>query len=258
MTDLQILKSGESFTSEEFLNLFQANIPKMGFKTEGSERLFFAGLRYALDETTPMPFVAFEIGTATGLTTKSIQSFIISWHNDMRILSPYQTSLWKVISCDLPDGWSLNVDQLKKNLPDESYIDACPEGMPTATITAPNIERYGMNRVSIFLLPSERVLASDVVPHINFAFIDGCHCYQCVFKDFINVAKKLVQNGIIVFHDTGCSIQSPDNHSKHGKHMIYTRLAVEDIIKVFGDGFELLANLESDSNQNGMIIVRKR
>ena len=62
MTDLQILKSGESFTSEELLDLFEANVPKMGFKTEGSERLFFAALRYALDETTIMPFVAFEIG----------------------------------------------------------------------------------------------------------------------------------------------------------------------------------------------------
>ena len=194
-----------------------------------------------------MPFVAFEIGTATGLTTKSIQSFIISWHNDMRILSPYQTSLWKVISCDLPDGWSLNVDQLKKNLPDESLIDA-----------SGRFELSPDNRVTVFLSPSEKVLASPVVPHINFAFIDGCHCYQCVMKDFINVGVKLVQGGIVVFHDTGLSIQSPDNHSKHGKHMIYTRLAVEDIIKVFGDGIELLANLESDSNQNGMIIVRKR
>ena len=241
MTDLQILKSGESFTSQELLNLFETNVPRMGFKTEGSERLFFAALFAALEGTEAVPFIAFEIGTATGLTTRAIEEYV------RPLMAEFILFPWRIISCDLPDGWSLNVDQLKKNLPDESLIDAsgCFELSPE-------------NRVTVYLSPSEKVLASPVVPHINFAFIDGCHCYQCVFKDFINVAKKLVQNGIIVFHDTGKSIQTPDNHSKHGKHMIYTRLAVEDIIKVFGDGFELLANLESDSNQNGMIIVRKR
>lgn len=242
MTDLQTLKSGESFTSEELSNLFEANVPKIGFKTEGSERLFYSSLRCALEETIQAPFIALEIGTATGLTTRGMQSYISGWHADTGIVP-----LWKIISCDLPDGWSLNVDQLKKNLPNKSLIDASGQCEPSPD-----------NHVAVYLSPSEKVLASPVVPHINFAFIDGCHCYQCVFKDFINVAKKLVQNGIIVFHDTGKSIQSPDNHSKHGKHMIYTRLAVEDIINVFGDGFELLANLEADDKQNGMIIVRKR
>ncbi len=241
MTDLQILKSGESFISEELLNLFEENVPKMGFKTEGSERLFFAALFTALDGTEAEPFIAFEIGTATGLTTRAIEAYV------RPLMAEFLHFRWRIFSCDLPDGWSLNVDQLKKNLPDESLIDA-----------SGRFELSPDNRVTVFLSPSEKVLASPVVPHINFAFIDGCHCYQCVMKDFINVGVKLVQGGIVVFHDTGLSIQSPDNHSKHGKHMIYTRLAVEDIIKVFGDGIELLANLESDSNQNGMIIVRKR
>ena len=241
MTDLQILKSGESFTSQELLDLFEANVPKMGFKTEGSERLFFAALALAYERAEHDPFLIFEIGAATGLTTRAIEAYT----NSLSV--EFLHYPWKVISCDLPDGWSLNVDQLKKNLPSESVIDATDDPHP-----------FTDNHVAVYLSPSEKVLASPVVPHINFAFIDGCHCYQCVMKDFINVAKKLVQNGIIVFHDTGITIQSPDNHSKHGKHMIYTRLAVEDIIKVFGDGFELLANLEADSNQNGMIIVRKR
>lgn len=246
MTDLQILKSGESFTSEELadhklcLDLFEVNVPKMGFKTEGSERLFFAALFAALEGTEVEPFIAFEIGTATGLTTRAIEAYI------MPMMAEFLHYPWKVISCDLPDGWSLNVDQLKKNLPSGSVIDATE-----------NMEHSLDNHVVIYLSPSEKVLASPVVPHINFAFVDGCHCHQCVMKDFLNVKEKLVENGIIVFHDTGRSIQS-EGQSKHGLDMIYARTAVEDILGSFGDYYELLANLESDSNQNGMIIVRKR
>ncbi len=247
MTDLQILKSGESFYAAEVdpTKWHSGRGASLGFKTAGSEQLFFLAMKYALDRYTENEFIAFEVGTAEGLTTKEMAAYILYWQLEYA----HERKLWMVQSCDLPNGWSLDINRLKRNLPGGSIIDA------TNTF---DYSREYRNRVTVFLSPSEKVLASPVVPHINFAFIDGCHCYQCVFKDFINIAKKLVQNGIIVFHDTGCSIQSPDNHSKHGKHMIYTRLAVEDIIKVFGDGFELLANLEADSNQNGMIIVRKR
>ena len=249
MTDLQILETGENRIDEELLACFKAVQPSLGFKTAGSERLFFAALDLAMEECPQKalePFIAFEIGTATGLTTRALQNHLEHSFAERGAHRPYNDSIWKVISCDLPDGWSLNIDQLKRNLPGGSFIDATG-----------SLELFPPNHATVCLSASERVLASPAVPHINFAFIDGCHCYQCVLKDFVNVNEKLVENGMIVFHDTGRSIQSA-GLSKHGLNMIYTRHAVEDIMRNWESSYQLLANLESDSNQNGMIIVRKR
>jgi len=38
---------------------------------------------------------------------------------------------------------------------------------------------------------------------ISFLFIDGCHVYECVKKDWENWSPKIVKNGIIVMHDAG-------------------------------------------------------
>ena len=38
---------------------------------------------------------------------------------------------------------------------------------------------------------------------IGFIFIDGCHCAECVKKDFFLWAPKLVPGGVMAFHDAG-------------------------------------------------------
>jgi len=38
---------------------------------------------------------------------------------------------------------------------------------------------------------------------VAFVFIDGCHCYKCVKRDYELWASKLMINGILVFHDAG-------------------------------------------------------
>lgn len=38
---------------------------------------------------------------------------------------------------------------------------------------------------------------------ISFLFIDGCHVYECVKKDWEDWSPKIVKNGIIVMHDAG-------------------------------------------------------
>jgi len=47
-----------------------------------------------------------------------------------------------------------------------------------------------------------KILEEDTGGEIDFAFIDGCHSYEGVKKDFLQVYPLLSPEGTIVFHDT--------------------------------------------------------
>jgi len=38
---------------------------------------------------------------------------------------------------------------------------------------------------------------------VSFLFIDGCHVYECVKRDWDDWSPKVIKNGIIVMHDAG-------------------------------------------------------
>jgi len=46
-------------------------------------------------------------------------------------------------------------------------------------------------------------VAKNFNESIGCLFIDGCHCYECVKKDFLLWQSKIALNGTIVFHDAG-------------------------------------------------------
>jgi len=45
--------------------------------------------------------------------------------------------------------------------------------------------------------------AKDFNEPIGMLFIDGCHCYECVKKDFLLWSPKIIKDGLIIFHDAG-------------------------------------------------------
>lgn len=46
---------------------------------------------------------------------------------------------------------------------------------------------------------SDSVVGDPVI----FAFIDGCHCFDCVERDIMNIAPHVLPGGEVAFHDAG-------------------------------------------------------
>jgi len=51
---------------------------------------------------------------------------------------------------------------------------------------------------------------------VVWAFVDGCHCEECVAADIANLIPKMVPGGVIVFHDAG--IQAALGMTVHKKY----------------------------------------
>jgi hypothetical protein len=51
----------------------------------------------------------------------------------------------------------------------------------------------------------------------NFVFIDGCHCLNHTMLDFLNISDRVVQGGIVAFHDV--SPYANGIHYQHGDRM---------------------------------------
>lgn len=65
--------------------------------------------------------------------------------------------------------------------------------------------------------------AVNLLPPINWVFMDGCHCERCVRNDAMAYFWKLQNNGIMVFHDTSECVQGmhPQTYSfMNGHHDI--------------------------------------
>lgn len=71
--------------------------------------------------------------------------------------------------------------------------------------------RYWRNVVSACSWQNAKFFSSDhtrsvyeSIPNdLCWVFIDGCHCYECVYRDIECVAGKVARHGEICFHDTG-------------------------------------------------------
>lgn len=52
------------------------------------------------------------------------------------------------------------------------------------------------------------------LPKLDFGFVDGCHCAECVYHDGIAMSKKIKKNGTMAFHDTSLLWQYPQGQSQ--------------------------------------------
>lgn len=112
-------------------------------------------------------------------------------------------------------------------------------------------------------VPDAVILADysyNVLPNwkgiIDVCFVDGCHCKECVTKDFQMVSGLVRPGGLIMFHDFSESAQGVDQ-GIHGR--IDVRNALKDLgfpdSQPFGCRFD--EEWHGSTNMGGMAIVRK-
>jgi len=54
----------------------------------------------------------------------------------------------------------------------------------------------------------------ELLEQLDFAFIDACHCAECVFHDSIAMSKRIKIGGSMAFHDTSILLQYPNESGK--------------------------------------------
>lgn len=111
--------------------------------------------------------------------------------------------------------------------------------LPEYTGTARNVNwpivdgrRLGDESINLNFSGSAAFL-SNVGPKANFIFIDGCHGYPCVTRDFLLAEKKIKLGGVICFHDA-----SPTCQGIHFQEHCQMGIDVRNALDVLG----LLAN----------------
>jgi len=67
-----------------------------------------------------------------------------------------------------------------------------------------------------FILGKSEEVYVDVPEKLNWVLIDGCHCSNHVMLDFLNYGFKVVENGIISFHDVVPLSQGKCDWQGHG------------------------------------------
>lgn len=139
--------------------------PEFGIAMKGCAQAILETIDKMLD--VDRPFVYAEIGLAEARTLSAIAAFV-----EMR------TPNFTCHGVDIESGWSLNMDEVKKN-----------------------IEPFG-DRIKIHLCGSTAFLNSMPDHSIDFLLIDGCHERACCAEDFTNCVTKIKRGGFVAFHDT--------------------------------------------------------
>lgn len=144
------------------------------------------------------PCTYLEIGVANGGTLCQIA----------RIISGRGHG-WRAIGVDLPQGYSLDRQQVEQNCGGHHFTVSWihPEGFKP-------INPF-WNRVSVALCDSRDFFEGIWIDPIHLALIDGCHCHECVMRDFQNIEKYMPQHGVVMFHDFDKAINDPQPHGDH-------------------------------------------
>jgi hypothetical protein len=65
---------------------------------------------------------------------------------------------------------------------------------------------------------------------MQLIFIDGCHCYECVKRDFEQVETLVAPRGMVVFHDVCTGMQGAHNPQTFHEHRpLEVRRAISDL-----------------------------
>jgi len=82
---------------------------------------------------------------------------------------------------------------------------------------------FGLDNLSLGLTPSldygrmyfrngdRESLAELVTESLDFAFVDGCHCEDCVREDSIVISRYIKPGGFMLFHDASLFAQYPSS-----------------------------------------------
>ena len=99
------------------------------------------------------------------------------------------------------------------------------------TIEDPKInydELIKQNHANFMICEANEFLKNFLIREIDICFIDGCHGYECVKNNFLNVEKKIKKGGYVIFHDSGFLEQGRD-YQPHCNDCINVRKAIKEV-----------------------------
>lgn len=101
----------------------------------------------------------------------------------------------------------------------------------------------------------------DKVPKLNWVFIDACHCANHVMLDFLNYGHKVVEGGLLLFHDTSPSAQG-NHYQKHGPQIPDFCIAIQRAfvkLDIFNRlDWELVSNQYDETREFGGIAIFRK
>lgn len=167
-----------------------------------------------------------EIGVAEARTLSAVATFISE-----------RTPNWRATGVDIKDGWSLNREEVEKNI--------APFG----------------DKVFMSYDGAQTFLRQDY-PDIDFLLIDGCHGEPCTRADFEAAESHIKRGGFVCFHDSAPLDQGLMHEIQpHCNAPIGVRAAIEKLGLINGDreGWMLIDDVHSVNpmTERGCLIVQK-
>jgi hypothetical protein len=189
---------------------------QFGTRMEGNEQDFEELIKnYLKDISQKEDFTYLEIGVSEGLTFKSIKE--ISGKNNVK------NNNLTHIGIDVQEGLKYNYEGWKEKFKDDTNIIYVNDHkkIDINKLILPNLANIVICEANVFL-------TSYFDNKIDICLIDGCHGYNCVKNNFLNVEKFIKPNGIVIFHDAG-AIEQRTDFQPHCNDLINVRLAIEDL-----------------------------
>lgn len=181
---------------------------KFGLGLDGCEQGIEALLKQHVNFSQSPVYTVVEIGSAGCITLRAFKD----------IVSKNRLGHWRVIGFDLPDGWSLDMNEINQVF----------DGKPNIYKKEDVGKITPINFMELWLLKDPRSYLKEGLKHkIDFAFIDGCHG-KCAADDFLAIEDKVNVGGIVMFHDFGFLDQGRD-FQPHCQEFINVRKHIADI-----------------------------
>jgi hypothetical protein len=155
----------------------------------GCEAIITAAVHVALDSTCG-PVTYLEIGVAAGATFAQVCRRLAA-----------SGRAWRAIGLELPDGVEGFLLPGAWCLDEAAFKEA----------TAPFAEHVALERAisQAWLARTEQT--------VTLALIDGCHEEACVRADFLALEPRIVEGGVVIFHDTAPWSQDIDPQPHRGE-----------------------------------------
>jgi hypothetical protein len=169
-----------------------------------------------------------EIGVAEARTLSAVARLLNS-----------RTPNWRATGIDIEGGWSLNKEEVEKNLAD----------LPPDKVL---MDYHG----------SHEFLRQENFPDIDFILIDGCHGEPCTRIDFELAESRVKRGGYVCFHDSAPKDQGLEHEIQpHCAQPIGVRAAIEKLGLLTDDreGWKLIEDVHSIDPMvdRGCLIVQK-
>ena len=197
---------------------------QFGTRMEGNEEDFKLLIGdYLSKAQEKVDFAYLEIGISEALTFDSIKT--ISEKYNVR-----NNSLTH-IGIDVQEGLKYNYEGWKEKFKDDTNIIYVNDHnrIDVNSLILPNLANIVICEANLFLKTHFSGL-------IDICLIDGCHGYNCVKNNFLNVEKFIKKDGFVIFHDAGVLEQESD-FQPHCNDLINVRKAIKDL-NLFDNGRE--------------------